>query len=411
MDLEKLASSIVIDPLKTCGPKSQIFVDAIRELNTMIGLDKIKLQLSKHIQHAMKQLERGNIGGFHNIIITGEQGRGKSELAVRIGRVFSAMCYFNRPEETDDEPTKIEIDRKELIKVMNYFRINLKKISIRRTTTKARVLMMTRKRKLLKRLSQAMIHRTYYSIPGIIPLSAITVRRIINGYYDESGSKIPDKYNIIGLLEKSEVREKIGLCKVFNKSDLVGKYVGHTAPKTTAALKECLGGCAIVDECYSLLNTKDHVCTFGIEALNTINQYMSEHPLDQMVIFCGYRDMVAGLYENQRGLYRRFNWVYNIEDYTPKELTTIFMSKLPKELKTNLPTDEVEEIFKNSMKLFKNSAGDIVNLCTYCEIEMDYQNDNILTIDHLIQGINVLQEKKNAQDGTESKGDYSHIYL
>ena len=139
---------------------------------------------------------------------------------------------------------------------------------------------------------------------------------------------------------------------------------------------------------------------------------MSEHPVDQMVIFCGYRDMIKGLYNNQRGLYRRFNWVYNIEDYTPKELATIFMSKLPSQIQTELTAVTIEPLFKEHLSIFQNSAGDIVNLCTYTEIEMDYANDETMTLKHIEQGIKILTEKKTAQDGSDPhKDNSSHMYL
>lgn len=411
-DLKSLAKSIQVDPTATAGHRSQLFVDSILELDSMIGLEKIKLQLTKHIQHAIKQIERGmNRRGYHNIILTGSQGRGKSELAVRIGKIFSAMCYFTPPDAEDDDAPSVQVDRKELISIMNYFRTNLKNLNIRGYTNKYRLARFQRKRKILKRLSAAMIHRTYYSIPGIIPFSNNTIRKILNGHYDEN-EYLPNKYNINDLLNKKNVSPKIGPCKVFNKGDLVGKYVGHTAPKTLEALKSVKGGCMVLDEAYSLLNTTDHVCTFGIEALNTINQFLSEHPHDQMVIFCGYRDMIQGLYENQRGLYRRFNWVYHIDDYSAKELATIFISKIPEQIPTKLKIDDLEKIFKDHFPLFKNSAGDIVNLCNYAEIEMDFMNDHTLTVEHVIAGIKILQEKKIAQeDDQETKINTNHMYL
>jgi hypothetical protein len=410
-DLKSLAKSIKIDPTATAGPKSQLFVDAILELDNMIGLEKIKLQLCIHLKHALGQLERGtNRTAFHNIIVTGEAGHGKSDLALRIGKVFSTMCFFNPPDNNDeDDNPMVQVDRKELISIMNYFRTNLKKLNVRHSTSKYRLGRIQRKRKILKRLSNAVIHRTYYSIPGITPFSGNTIRKILSGQFDETEA-LPNKYNINDLLNKKIVTPKIGPCKVFNKSDLVGKFVGQTCPKTLEALKSIRGGAFVLDEAYSLLNTADRPCSFGIESLNAINQYMSEHPQDQMVIFCGYRDMIQGLYENQRGLYRRFNWVYHIEDYSPKELATIFMSKIPEQIPTKLTVEELESLFKEHMSLFKNSAGDIVNLCNYAEIEMDFMNDDTLQSKHILAGIQVLQEKKKAQDG-ESKTTDNHMYL
>lgn len=91
------------------------------------------------------------------------------------------------------------------------------------------------------------------------------------------------------------------------------------SPNPLKALESCNGGAFILDEAYSLLNISDTACTFGLKALNAINQYSLGHPLNQKVIFCGYRDMIKGLYENQRGLYCRFNW-YTISKIIPQRV-------------------------------------------------------------------------------------------
>ena len=109
-----------------------------------------------------------------------------------------------------------------------------------------------------------------------------------------------------------------------SRSDLVGRYVGHTAPLTQQIIESALGGVLFIDEAYSLVRGKDD--SFGLEAVDTLVKGMEDHRDDLIVILAGYsREMEEFLSANS-GLKSRFPNILNFADYTGSELTQIAVS-------------------------------------------------------------------------------------
>src|SRR5262249_14393071 len=75
------------------------------------------------------------------------------------------------------------------------------------------------------------------------------------------------------------------------RDDLVGQYVGHTAPKTREVLKRALGGVLFIDEAYYLYRA-DSERDYGTEAIETLLQAMENQRDDLVVIFAGYADQM-----------------------------------------------------------------------------------------------------------------------
>jgi SpoVK/Ycf46/Vps4 family AAA+-type ATPase len=147
------------------------------------------------------------------------------------------------------------------------------------------------------------------------------------------------------------------------RDDLVGKYLGQTAPKTRELLDKALGGVIFLDEAYSLGNEEKRD-SFSKEAIDMINQYLSEHKHDLMFIIAGYEeDIDKCFFSYNRGLKRRFSTVYTIDNYEYKELLEIFKMKV-KQYKYNLCVEEekLEKFFKENKDIFINQGGDIERL-------------------------------------------------
>jgi hypothetical protein len=89
-------------------------------------------------------------------------------------------------------------------------------------------------------------------------------------------------YSKLGLLKKNVFRK-------VTRSDLVAGYLGQTAIKTRKVIDECLGGVLFIDEAYSLGNAEGRD-SFAKEAIDMINQYLSERKKDFMFIVAGYSD-------------------------------------------------------------------------------------------------------------------------
>lgn len=117
-----------------------------------------------------------------------------------------------------------------------------------------------------------------------------------------------------GLLENGDMYE-------VGRADLVGKYVGSTAPLVKAAFKRAKGGVLFIDEAYSLVDDRDGL--FGDEAINTIVQEMENNRKDTVVIFAGYPDKMESFLNKNPGLRSRIAFHVPFADYSSAELCNI----------------------------------------------------------------------------------------
>lgn len=117
-----------------------------------------------------------------------------------------------------------------------------------------------------------------------------------------------------GIIDKGQIVE-------VGRGDLVGKYVGWTAPIIQRKFKEAAGGVLFIDEAYSLVDDRDGL--FGDEAINTIVQEMENHRGEVIVIFAGYPDKMEGFLRKNPGLRSRIAYHVYFDDYSPDELCEI----------------------------------------------------------------------------------------
>jgi probable Rubsico expression protein CbbX len=106
------------------------------------------------------------------------------------------------------------------------------------------------------------------------------------------------------------------------RDDLVGQYIGHTAPKTKEVLKRAMGGVLFIDEAYYLYKP-DNERDYGAEAIEILLQVMENQREDLVVIFAGYKDRMDSFYESNPGLSSRVANHIDFPDYTPDELIQI----------------------------------------------------------------------------------------
>ena len=111
-----------------------------------------------------------------------------------------------------------------------------------------------------------------------------------------------------------------------SRSDLVGKYIGHTAKQTREALESALGGVLFVDEAYTLATGGEN--DFGREAINEILKFMEDNREDIVIIFAGYTKSMMDFLETNEGLRSRIPNHFNFEDYTVDQLYKIGLLEL-----------------------------------------------------------------------------------
>jgi probable Rubsico expression protein CbbX len=149
------------------------------------------------------------------------------------------------------------------------------------------------------------------------------------------GLKMADILFQLGYVEK-------GHLLTVTRDDLVGQYIGHTAPKTKEVLKKAMGGVLFIDEAYYLYKP-DNERDYGSEAIEILLQVMENQREDLVVILAGYKEPMDKFYESNPGLSSRIANHIDFPDYTVAELLQI--SKLMLEDQQYQLTPDAEVAF------------------------------------------------------------------
>lgn len=123
-------------------------------------------------------------------------------------------------------------------------------------------------------------------------------------------------YAQIGVLSKGHVVE-------VSRAELIGRYVGQTAPKVTAAVERAIGGVLFIDEAYALTHS-DSPNDYGPEAVATLLKLMEDRRGEFIVIAAGYPSEMKRFVKSNPGLDSRFRTTLNFPDYSDNELVEIF---------------------------------------------------------------------------------------
>jgi probable Rubsico expression protein CbbX len=166
-------------------------------------------------------------------------------------------------------------------------------------------------------------------------------------------------------LKMSDILFQLGYIKkghllTVTRDDLVGQYIGHTAPKTKEVLKKAMGGVLFIDEAYYLYKP-DNERDYGSEAIEILLQVMENQRDDLVVILAGYKEPMDKFYESNPGLSSRIANHIDFPDYTVEELLKISKLMLEDQQYQLTPQAEVaftEYIRKRKEKpLFANARS------------------------------------------------------
>ena len=128
-------------------------------------------------------------------------------------------------------------------------------------------------------------------------------------------------------LRMAELLHRLGYLRTskvvsVTRDDLVGQYVGHTAPKTKEAIKRAMGGVLFIDEAYYLYRAENER-DYGGEAIEILLQYMENHRGDLVVILAGYADRMETFFASNPGMSSRIAHHLDFPDYALDELAAI----------------------------------------------------------------------------------------
>jgi len=126
---------------------------------------------------------------------------------------------------------------------------------------------------------------------------------------------------IAGLLHRLGYVRKGHLVSV-TRDDLVGQYIGHTAPKTKEVLKKAMGGVLFIDEAYYLYRP-DNERDYGQEAIEILLQIMENNRDDLVVVMAGYAEKMDKFFSANPGFRSRIAHHIEFPDYQDKELMEI----------------------------------------------------------------------------------------
>jgi len=154
-------------------------------------------------------------------------------------------------------------------------------------------------------------------------------------------------------LRISEILHRLGYLREghlvsVTRDDLVGQYIGHTAPKTREVIKRAMGGVLFIDEAYYLYRPENER-DYGQESIEILLQVMENNRDDLVVILAGYKDRMDQFFRSNPGMRSRIAHHIDFPDYTPDELLAI--SKLMLAEQNYRFSDEAEQTFAKYIRL------------------------------------------------------------
>ena len=164
-------------------------------------------------------------------------------------------------------------------------------------------------------------------------------------------------------LRMGQILQRMGYCRsghvvVATRDDLVGQYVGHTAPKTKEVIKQALGGVLLVDEAYYLYNAANDR-DYGQESIEILLTFMENNREDLVVVLAGYKDRMDKFFSFIPGMSSRIGNHIDFPNYEVDELFEI-SKVMSRDLDYEM-TDEAGDVFKKyierrmAMPFFSNA--------------------------------------------------------
>ena len=372
-----------------------LLVDALEELNNLVGMDRLKESIALMTLNLIENLKDGKKSkAMLNTVLFGPAGVGKTSAGKILAKIWFALGYLeNSSKTTIKKSYTTEIPGS--VSKADIFKVILLLLAWGGTYI-LQFISFTYKRLGLYWFSLLLA----FIIFILLLFWAFNDNEYINKYFYE-------KYT------EKEIRnaDDKDIIKIVSRDDFVAGYLGQTAGKTKKLLEENTGKVLFIDEAYSLLN--DVRDAYGMEALTTLNQYLSENPDKIVVILAGYKlQMKAGIFAAQPGLPRRCMWKFNCDPYSGEELADIFFIQAEKSgwKFYSQDKDRIVRLISKNEKLFKSYGGDTERLVYLSGLEAtrkklrveesflssvsnkSSETSNYLTYDNVNEGLIRLKE-------------------
>lgn len=160
-------------------------------------------------------------------------------------------------------------------------------------------------------------------------------------------------YQSLDLLPHGKVHE-------VGRADLVGEFIGQTAPKVKKALDQARGGILFIDEAYALTNRGDDNKDFGREVIEVLLKELSDGPGDVAIIFAGYPKEMTQFLNSNPGLNSRLRNIIHFPDYSPDDLMEIAEYTAQKR-GVLMGADAREVMYKKLVEIYRNRNNQFGN--------------------------------------------------
>lgn len=381
-------------------------ISSLQELSDMIGNEEIKDSIASQTSYLINKLNDPNPKKctMLNTILYGGPGIGKTTIGVIMAKIWHGLGYLKSNKREIMTQIKETVFKKS--GSINWD--SIKKIFEDRERMSDLILVGL----LIFYIFYMVAISTkfiagyigwYWLLCGLGIMIFFIIIFIVMG--NSSSTKLNNQLKVMGELQGDGNDDD--LIKIVSRENFIAKYQGWSDKKTVELLEANKDKVTFIDEFYSLYGGPYD--SYGIEVLNTLNRYLSEHP-NQVVIVAGYKKLMEkGAFKAQPGLPRRFMWHFSCTDYTAKELMRIFIIQMEKVgYKVGADEDRLYELFSNKIKSFPSQGGDTGKLTFFVELEYSddlrdrngKDDDRVVSLDQIKRGIKMLERNNiNANNG------------
>ncbi len=372
-----------------------MFLTSLKEMRDVIGMEDIKNSISNQILHllSIKNIKKdiNSPPPMLNTVLYGNAGIGKSLIGTKLAKIWYAMGFIHGAKSSAEEAASMMTTFGSWLQdPMMIYIIVLCCILIYRVFE----------------FIYSSIKKTAYGkyAPYIFLAGLTMIIGISIIIYIKNNLAFKKKLEE-GIVKDSDV------ITIVSREDFINKYLGGTDKQTKALLQANTGKVLFIDEAYSLCNGEHD--PYGMEALTTLNRYLSEHPERLFVIMAGYKDLIKeNIFDAQPGLPSRFMWHFECSSYSASELCQIFLLKVKKDGWSFRKKDlsQLETLFEKNIDVFTAYGRDVQRLLFFSQLEFSKMNITMgeqhksvkLNIECVTRGLETLV-KNNKDDSKDKK--------